>query len=112
MKTRTFLFTAIAILMLIMVMGCEKELPENTITEKGIIFYDDAVDSCGNVYMLKVIDEDNEHYSRWYKPDNLPNKYKVDNLLVKIIYSITDRTHNCGFGGETPIIIIHKISKL
>ena len=47
----------------------------------------------------------------WYKPENLSEEFKVDDLKVKITYTLTDKTHNCGFGGYKPIIIIHKIER-
>jgi hypothetical protein len=47
-----------------------------------------------------------------YKPDNLPEAFKQDDLPVKITFTITDKEHNCGFSGYRPIINIIKIKKL
>jgi len=79
---------------------------ENVATYKsvGIIKYVDPLDNCG-AYMFIADD-------RYYKPDNLPDEYKVDELQVEISYQMTDLTHNCGFGGYKPVIKIIKIKKL
>ena len=54
----------------------------------------------------------NDVSARWYKPENLSEEYKIDNLFVRITYSLTDKKYNCGFGGYKPIIIIHKIERM
>lgn len=49
---------------------------------------------------------------QYYKPDNLPDKFQIDDIKVRILYIITEQTHNCGFGGYRPIIQIIKIKKI
>ena len=46
-----------------------------------------------------------------YAPDSLPNKYQIDNLMVKVMYRHTEKEWNCENGGSTPIINIIKIQK-
>ena len=67
------------------------------------------IDSC-NDYMI-VIEYDDPVHNIYYKPDKLSDNFKVDNLSVKVKYIITEKTHNCGFGGDVPIISIIKIEK-
>jgi hypothetical protein len=67
------------------------------------------IDSC-NDYMI-VIEKEEQVNDIYYKPDKLPDDFKVDNLPVKVKYTITEEKHNCGFGGYVPIIHIVKIEK-
>ncbi len=91
--------------------GCEKEekIPEEAITKKAKVFYDKAIDSCGDVYMIEI---KNNKFPDWYKPNNLPKGYQIDGINVEITYTLTDEYYNCGFGGKKAIINIHKIKRL
>ena len=73
------------------------------------IKYMDNYDSC-NDYMVVIENEEPVH-DIYYKPDKLSDKFKVDNLPVKVKYIVTEEKHNCGFGGYVPIINIVKIEK-
>jgi hypothetical protein len=87
--------------------GCSKD--STLVTQTGMIIYDQSDDGCGpaggGVYMF-VADR------KWYKPDQLAEKYEVDTIQVEITYRMTEETHNCGFGGYVPVIHIVKIKEL
>ncbi len=109
---RIILFSALALFLSAMG-GCEKDekIPEEAITKKAKVFYDRAIDSCGNVYMIEIVNKNND-FLEWYKPNNLPKSYQVDGINVEITYTLTGKYHNCGFGGKAKIINIHKIKKI
>ncbi len=56
-----------------------------------------------------LIRKNNNTRESWYKPKELPSKFKVDGLNILVNYTVLDSTHNCGFGGYMPIIIINHI---
>lgn len=68
------------------------------------------IDDCGG--FMVIIGNPEKVGSIWYKPENLPPAFQIDNLKVRISYSLTEKTHNCGFGGNKSVIIIHYIKKV
>ncbi len=109
MKKKMILFTVIAILIMNGGIGCEKT-DTNAIKTEATIKNIPIEDNCGD-YMV-LVGNINDVSARWYKPENLSEEYKIDNLFVRITYSLTDKKYNCGFGGYKPIIIIHKIERM
>jgi hypothetical protein len=100
-----------AILLCATVAGCNEKMDDTnlkTYKKEGMIKYCPPPDNC-NDYMI-VIDID--QYTKYYKPDNLPDKFKIDNLQIEVTYHITEEKHNCGFGGYVPVINITKIKKI
>jgi hypothetical protein len=77
--------------------------------ENCIIQYIPPPDNC-NTYMI-VIEQEDPVYNKYYKPDHLPDQFKVDSLNVKVTFSMSEEKHNCGFGGDVPVINIIKIEK-
>lgn len=104
MKARVLL---LLLLPLVMAAGCRKH-PDSITADATVIDDTATFDNCG-AYMV-VIGEGVG--ATWYKPENLSKEFREDNLKVKIVYSITDKTHNCGFGGYVPVITIHRIKKI
>ena len=107
MKTKMILFTMSALFFLAGEIGCEKKSED--LTKEATIKYLPPEDNCGS--FMVVVGTPEEITSLWYKPDNLPDKFKIDNLKVQITYTVTDRKHSCGFGGYKPIIIIQTIKE-
>jgi hypothetical protein len=76
----------------------------------GMIEYTPPEDHCG-AYMFVIQYENSDHF-RLYKPDKLPDKFKMDKLQVKVTYRETEKKHHCGFGGDVPVIEIINIKKI
>jgi hypothetical protein len=86
---------------------CDKNESDEADLEIGIIRYYPPADNCG-AYMLEI-GSDGQGFSKLYKPDNLPKKFEVEYIQIKVKCSVTERTHGCGFGGNVPIVEIIKI---
>jgi hypothetical protein len=98
MKTiRYFLF----LMCMIFAVSCGKE--DDSITVEGMIRFD-AVPGC-NAYVIST----KEHI---YKPINLPEKFKQENLPVRAKYVVTMENCECGFWHGVREIKIRKIEKL
>ncbi|MDR2041870.1 MAG: hypothetical protein LBP98_06070 [Tannerella sp.] len=92
--------------------GCHKKTDDTNLTtcqKVGMIEYCPPPDNC-NDYMI-VFDTD-QLDKKYYKPDHLPDDFKINNLQIEVTYRITEEKHNCGFGGDVPVIHIIKIRKL
>lgn len=87
--------------------GCSKDASD-TVAQTGIVKYMPPPDNC-NDYMIVIEKEESLDY---YKPDNLPNEFKTDELPVKLTFRKTEKIHNCGFAGNVPVINIINIHKL
>jgi hypothetical protein len=98
-------------------MACEEKEKEDVLVKTGSI-----VDVGKYMWIwaectgFEVYFDDNNEY---YKPDNLPDEFKVDNLQVKITYRLSGQKHVCGTGDknnqskrEVSIIDIVKIEKI
>ncbi len=113
MKTNIFKITAIMLLVVGIFASCtEKKSSQedaSIFVENGIVKYTPPEDNC-NAYMI-VIEQEDPAYNKYYKPDQLSDQFKVDNLQVKVQFRITEDKHNCGFGGYVPVINIIKIEK-
>jgi hypothetical protein len=104
---KEILSLAIVVLLLagVSLVSCEtKETPDGVITTTAVVKYFPPPDNCDD-YMIEV-------EGKIYKPENLSEKYKVDDCKVKIKYRLTEGKHSCGFGGYVPIINILKIEKV
>jgi hypothetical protein len=89
------------------VAGCQEARDADsltTITKTGVINYYPPPDNC-NDYMIEI-------ENQLYKPDSLSDEFKLDNLQVNVTYRISEKKHNCGFGGYVRIINIIKIKKV
>jgi ssDNA-binding Zn-finger/Zn-ribbon topoisomerase 1 len=84
-------------------LGCDKY------ETKATIKYSPPFDGCGD-YMIKV--ETDQTYTKYYKPDNLPDEFKIDNLPIEVTFSITEEKYDCKINGIHSIIHIKKIRKL
>ena len=93
--------------MIMLFIACNKNENSETGLETGIIRYYPPPDNC-NAYMLEI-ELDGQDFPKIYKPDKLPKKFEVEYIQVKVKYSITEKTHGCGFGGLVPIVKIIKI---
>lgn len=92
-------------------LSCDKEedsKPGEVIHATGTIVSRYGLDTC-DAYMIEIVEGDG--FTRSYKPDTLPKKFKVDGLSINVKYQITEERHSCGFGGYVPVIHIVKISK-
>ena len=77
------------------------------ITTNAIVKYTPPGDHC-NAYMIVIYENG---FDKYYKPDRLSKQFEVGNLKVEVTYRLTEKIHNCGFGGYVPIINIIKIQK-
>ncbi|MDR2928408.1 MAG: hypothetical protein LBV41_09475 [Cytophagaceae bacterium] len=113
MKIHFFKIAAVMVVLAGWLTSCgEKKLSdENTdvFEENCIVKYMPHPDNC-NDYMI-VVENENPVYNTEYKPEQLPDEFKVDNLRVKVKFSISDKKHNCGFGGYASVVNIIKIEK-
>lgn len=91
-----------------LIIGCSEEesKPQNElITENATIYYDSSgVDNC--VYTFKT-DSNN-----FYSVENINEKFRQNNLKVKISFIITNDIMNCGFSGGLTKIKIESIEKI
>lgn len=105
MKTKTIL----AFLLLVIIGCCKKEeevFPKDTLIAQGEItdWGSPAVDGCG--WLIKI-DENT------FAMDNFNEKFKENNLQVKVYYLQTDFHYLCGRGGKPfRVIRILKMEKL
>ena len=76
------------------------------IEEEEKVFIDAVVrlDFC-NEYLI-IIKQGNPVSDWSYKPDNLPDLFKVDNLKINVIFHRTGEGYRCGFGFSEIINII------
>jgi len=101
------LISALLLLFLASFSGCKQEPPKDAVD--ATIIYDNFLDSC-NDYIV-IVDNDTP-FGIIYKPENLPAKFAVDKLKVKITFDIVnDKKHNCGFGGYVSVIHLNSINK-
>lgn len=90
------------IFILSFIISCSKEEDQTVIIENATIFYDPVgADNCK--YSVKTESND------FYAIEQLDEKFRENNLEVKISYFITDERMNCGFDTDLPIIKIEKI---
>ncbi|CEN33309.1 hypothetical protein [Capnocytophaga cynodegmi] len=105
MKTKTIL----AFLLLVIIGCCKKEeevFPKDTLIAQGEItdWGSPIVDGCG--WLIKI-DENT------FAMDNFNEKFKENNLKVKVYYLQTDFHYLCGRGGKPfRVIRILKMEKL
>ena len=107
-KTDFFKYSAI-LLILAGSYSCQKGEDAELQWENGIIKYISGPDTCDDYIIF--IEQEKSDYMLYYKPNTMPQKFKVDDLHVKVKFSISEKKHNCGFGGYVPIINIIKIQK-
>lgn len=90
-----------AAMIITLITACSKEKCDNndhlkataaTVIDGG----SPALDGCG--WLIRV---DNTDYS----PDNLPENFKINNIKVDIVYSVSERKFACGFNGNGPNFI-------
>lgn len=76
------------------------------ITQVCSIYYFRPPDTCDDYIIIRD--------TKTYKPMYLSDDFKLDTLplSVSVIYCISDIKHNCGFGGDIPVINIIKIMKI
>ena len=88
--------------------GCgeeEAKQQEEIITENATLYYDSSgIDNC--VYTFKT------ESNNFYTIENINEKFRQNNLSVKISFKITDNIMNCGFSGGLPVIQIETIEKI
>jgi hypothetical protein len=90
---KNLLTAALLLLTLLTGISCKKNLYYNippdslegtgTLRNTGV----PALDGCG--WILKIGDTD-------YSPDNLPMDFKINNINVKVIYTVSDTKMICG----------------
>ena len=56
-----------------------------------------ALDGCG--WVIRIGDKS-------YSPDNLPENFQINNIQVKIVYTLSDAKFICGYGGA-PLNYLH-----
>ncbi len=101
-------FLTVLLLLCMGVMSCEDE-KDDTVYEQAIVKLQEGADTC-NTFMI-IIKKDDAVKEDWYKPENLPSKFRVNGLSVLINYTVSNKKHNCGFGGNKPVIVINQIKK-
>jgi hypothetical protein len=109
MKAKKILFV---IVLCAAVAGCNKKTDDTNLTtykKEGTVKYYPPPDNCNDYMIVFDIGQSNEKY---YKPDNLSDDFKIDNLQIEVTYRISEEKHNCGFGGYIPVINIIKIKKI
>ena len=97
MKTKGIVLT-VSLLAMVLYACAEEEGPlieaEAMVVDTG----SPAVDGCG--WLIKIGEE-------YYKPENLAEKYQVDDLEVSISYFLSGGVYSCGIGskGITKIVL-------
>jgi heat shock protein HslJ len=86
-----------------------EDLYSRTFVQNGIVEYCPPPDNC-NDFMIDFSPD--SEYRKFYKPDKLPEEFKIDKLKVKVTYRLNREKYNCGFGGDVPVINVLKIDKL
>ncbi len=90
------------------IVGCE-EKDDDIVYEQAVVKLQEGADTC-NAFMI-IIKKDDDVKEDWYKPENLPSNFQVNGLSVLINYTVSNKKHNCGFGGNKPVIVINHIKK-
>ena len=93
--------------MLFLFTGCseEKGQEQEVLTETATIYYDaSGIDNC--TYTIKT--ESNQFYA----VENLDERFRENNLMVKISYSKTSEKLNCGFSNNLTVIKLETIEKI
>ena len=92
----------------IIIAGCSDKSSTDCDFETSIGIIRDATgpDNCGTYIIF--FEQDNN----FFVPNQLPNQFCIDGLLVRIKYRITEDKHHCGFGGWISVIEILEINKL
>ncbi|MCL2072864.1 MAG: hypothetical protein FWH18_03005 [Marinilabiliaceae bacterium] len=109
MKTTDFFKYIAVLLIFVESFSCKKWENAELFTENGIVKYISGPDTCDD-YMI-LIKQEKSDLMLYYKPNNLPENFKEDNLYVNVKFSISEKKHNCGFGGYVSVIYIIKIQK-
>lgn len=104
MKKTASIFCIVFITLIHLSCSKEKNLVDATVRHY------DPIDNCG-AYMIELASTTNAQYGLLLKPENLKEKYKDDGLQVVLSYTATDDVHDCGFGGQVPVIHLNCIKK-
>ena len=108
MKAKNILWIA-SLLLLMAGTGCEVNKLESSEelgarTAEGIMVYENpATDGCG--WLIRIND-------KLYRPVNLADEYKIENLKVSVDYQLLDSKYTCWPGRLIPEIKIVSIKKL
>ncbi|MCJ8208925.1 hypothetical protein MUY27_04340 [Mucilaginibacter sp. RS28] len=101
---------SIAIILFVFILaGCKKDsnylVADAIIKDAGL----PAADGCG--WLIQTVADD------WFQAENLPEKFKVNNLQIHMTYTLTGKRYTCGWVAPTPqnpgspVINIHSIEK-
>jgi hypothetical protein len=106
---RTIFLTGALFSICLLNLSCKKNLyynmPPNSIENTATIINagSPAADGCG--WLLRVGTTN-------YSPDNLPEQFKINNVQVTIIYTVSDAKMPCGFNANGPNFIhLHDIKR-
>ncbi len=72
--------------------------------KNGLIVYMAPPDNCND--FIIVVDDLSQ---TMLKPNNLAESFKIDSLKVKFDFDSTNRSHNCNFGGQIPVVSINQL---